>query len=79
MERKRTEIKHVQKEGDTRPFPVQREGREGEACTIPWWLAEAVYEEYSAQYGTDQSLEQMAERNGFGRVEILVFLRGERF
>jgi len=37
---------------------------------IPWRLAEIVYEEYSRRYGTDQSLERIAERGGFGLLEI---------
>ncbi len=64
---------------DNRPFPVQREGRGKEACTIPWWLAEVVYAGYSAQSPQSaklQSLERMAERGGFGREEVLVYLSG---
>ena len=37
---------------------------------IPWRLAEIVYEGYSRRYGTDQSLERIAERGGFGILEI---------
>ena len=68
--------------GDTRPFPVQREGQDGEACTIPWWLAEVVYAGYSAQSpqsAKSQSLERIAERHGFGREEVLVYLKGDKF
>ncbi len=74
---------------DTRPFPIQGEhkdengvfirsadGRAKELlpCTVPWWLAEIAYEEYSRRYGTSQSLEQLAERGGFGRWELLLYL-----
>ncbi|KKL16599.1 hypothetical protein LCGC14_2493940 [marine sediment metagenome] len=37
---------------------------------IPWKLAEVVYAGYSQRYGTDQSLERIAERGGFGILEI---------
>lgn len=73
---------------DTRPFPIQAESpRRNEAgemqyqerCTIPWWLAEEAYKHYSKMFGTRQSLERMAERGGFGRVELLVLLRREKY
>lgn len=70
---------------DTRPFPIQanpghrdKEGRmvyPQQACIIPWWLAEEAYVYYSAKYGKGQSLERLAERGGFGREELLFFLR----
>ncbi len=63
---------------DTRPFKVQ--GLPGQkACTIPWWLAEEVYAEYSKRYGNEQSLERLNERGGFGRGEVLTLLRREDF
>jgi len=69
---------------DTRPFPIQAgcsyrndEGRliYPQKSFIPWWLAEEAYKYYRAQYGTQQSLERLAERGGFGREELLAFLR----
>jgi len=73
---------------DTRPFPIQAEfnrHRDSERrliryCKsyIPWWLAEEAYAYYSARYGTQQSLERLAERGGFGREELLRFLRREK-
>ncbi len=71
---------------DTRPFPIQGEtsyrdsgGRMvyPQQSTIPWWLAEEAYIYYSAKYGKEQSLERLAERGGFGRIELLLFLRRE--
>ena len=71
---------------DTRPFPIQGETsyRDSEGrmiylqkSTIPWWLAEEAYKFYSAKYDTEQSLERLAERGGFGRIELLLFLRRE--
>lgn len=46
-------------------------------CTIPWWLAEIAYKQYSKLYGTQQSLERLHERGGFGREELMSLLRGE--
>jgi len=68
---------------DTRPFPIQQQLRSSHfephhpACTIPWWLAEIAYTEYSRRYGTSQSLERLAERGGFGREELLSLIRRE--
>ena len=65
---------------DVKPFPIQGEHHDRvryPACTIPWWLAEVAYAEYARQFGTDQSIERMAERAGFGRTELMSLLRGE--
>ena len=72
-------------ESMNRPFPIQGEfGKTSEGkridispCTIPWWLAEIAYEYYSAKFGTDQSLERLAERGGFGQKELVSFIRKE--
>ena len=42
---------------------------------IPWWLAEEAYAYYSERFGTDQSIERLAQLGGFGREELLHFLR----
>ncbi len=73
-------------DNDARPFPIQGEtalerDEEGRVfqlspSTIPWWLAEIAYQEYARRFGTDQSLERLAERGGFGRDELLMLLRG---
>ena len=65
---------------DTRPFPIQGNSFSGrptyeKCCTVPWWLAEIAYEYYSSLYGKQQSLEQLAERGGFGRLELVRFIR----
>jgi len=67
---------------DTRPFPIQgnwdmesQPDRTVKSSTIPWWLAEEAYTYYSKHYGTRQSLERLAERGGFGRAELLGYLR----
>ncbi len=66
---------------DARPFPIQGELRAPEGqngrSTIPWWLAKIAYKEYSRRYGSDQTLERIAERGGFGRKELLMFLTPE--
>lgn len=41
---------------------------------IPWSVAELAYGAYSSRYGTDQSLERIAERGGFGPDEMDEFL-----
>ncbi len=41
---------------------------------IPWWLAEIAYSVYVKHYGNDSSLERLAERGGFGIVELLSYL-----
>ncbi len=40
------------------------------AGKIPWRLAVCAYNEYSRLYGTQQSLERLAERGGFGWTEF---------
>jgi hypothetical protein len=37
---------------------------------IDWETAELIYKEYSALYGTGQSLERINERGGFGWAEV---------
>lgn len=64
---------------DNRPFPIQRTFSKEHlkylpVCTIPWWLAEIAYREYQSRFKTSQSLEQLAERGGFGRFELLDLL-----
>ncbi len=41
---------------------------------IPFWLAEEAYRGYSARYGTDQSLERLLSRGGFGDGELDMFV-----
>lgn len=41
---------------------------------IPWWLAEIAYENYNCK--SQQSLERIAERGGFGREELVALIRG---
>ena len=69
---------------DTRTFPIQmgesvladEGGRYFEPPTrVPWWLAEIAYAAYSARYGDDQSLEELAERGGFGRKELVSLIQ----
>ncbi len=73
----------MQRPKDCNPFPIQSESDcknriEYPSCSIPWWLAEEAYKEYSKRFGTSQSLKRLAERGGFGRTELLVFLRKEK-
>ncbi len=66
---------------DNRPFPIQggfcdRPKLYYDPCTIPWWLAEIAYVYYHERYTNDQTLEVLAKRGGFGREELIAFLRG---
>ncbi len=63
---------------DCKQFPIQSEYINKihyPECTIPWWLAELAYKDYSKRYGTSQSLERLAERGGFGRLELVEHLK----
>lgn len=55
-----------------RRFPIQRAG------TVSWEAAEKAYAAYSKQYGTQQSLERLAERAGFGILEFCSLYLGMR-
>lgn len=68
---------------DTRPFPIMGETvteprpiRRLKPSKIPWWLAEVAYEFYHSRHPS-QSLERLAERGGFGRQELVAYLRRE--
>lgn len=51
--------------GETeREFPMQ------DGPPLPWHVAEEIYRVYSDLYGSDQSLERLAERGGFAWEEI---------
>lgn len=66
------------KELRSKPFPIQGElkGRKPRTV-IPWWLAEIAFEHYRNKYGNAQSLERIAERQGFGRQELIDLIRRE--
>lgn len=40
---------------------------------IPWAVAEVAYAKYAMLYGASQTLERMAERGGFGHLEMDTF------
>lgn len=62
----------------TDTFPIQgKETYTGELVRIPWTTAELAYREYSRRYGTQQTLERMAERGGFGVWEIIDLLASQ--
>ena len=63
-------------ERDTRPFNIQGHHPE-KRSTIPWWLAEIAFEEYSKRYGNGQSLQTLHDRHGFGRRELVALIRRE--
>lgn len=69
-----------------RRFPIQGEYADRDigleaipATSVPWAEAEIAYQTYSALYGTQQSLERLAERGGFGRDEFLIYRSGRGF
>jgi hypothetical protein len=57
-----------------RSFPIQGPG--GRREHVPWWLAEVAYAFYSENF-PGQSMEELAERGGFGREELVAFIRRE--
>lgn len=60
--------------GDVKTAPMQRVNSWTGDGRIPYEWAEEAYKEYSAQYGTSQTLERMNERGGFGSEEIIGLL-----
>lgn len=62
-----------------REFPLQsdRHSKPG-PISIPWLIAEQAWAHYSARCGRDQSVERLAERGGFGWVEMDRYLPGWR-
>lgn len=50
---------------EARRFPMLNGPR-----SIEWAVAEKIYVVYAALYGRSQSLERLAERGGFGWVEV---------
>jgi len=55
-------------------FPLQRPLRSDD-WEIGWFIAEEAYKEYKARYPrVNQSLERLAERGGFGCIEIIELL-----
>lgn len=41
---------------------------------VPWDVAAEAYKEYSAQHGSEQTLERLCERGGFGASELAILL-----
>jgi hypothetical protein len=63
-------LEKAEDEVEERRFPIQDCG------TIPWEAAERAYETYVKYFGGNQSLEQWAERGGFGVEEFCLLYRG---
>ena len=69
---------------DTDPFPIQQDSMRDDSgrmihlhrSTIPWWLAEEAFKIYHNHWPS-QSLQELADRGGFGRQELLKLLRNE--
>lgn len=60
-------------------FPIQADhGRhKRSAGSVPWSVAEVAYQTYSKLYGSNQSLERLAERGGFGWSELVNLIQGK--
>jgi hypothetical protein len=54
--------------------PVQKIAGNTGNGRIPFAVAEEAYKEYSAVYGTSQTLERLNERGGFGAEELMILL-----
>ena len=54
-------------------FPIQVQYRDTDNW-IPFEVAEEIYKEYSHKFGTDQSLQRIGERGGFGKMEAIKLL-----
>jgi hypothetical protein len=63
VEKERDELR--QQKVDNKVFPIQQ------GQPIPWHVAEIAYRHYAKAYGTDQSMNRLAERGGFGWTEFL--------
>lgn len=66
-----------------RTFPIQANAFERprpapHPLSIPWSVAELAYSEYAKRHGSDQSLERLAQRGGFGAGEMDTLLPGWR-
>jgi len=64
-------------------FPIMVSYAKGAAVAdpplwIPWRIAELAYAAYSSRFGTDQTLQRLAERGGFGAGEMDTLLPGWR-
>jgi hypothetical protein len=56
-------------------FPLQhKHSPHGERFRVPWAVAEKAYAVYAKRYGTDQSLDMLADRCGFGVLELIMLL-----
>jgi hypothetical protein len=71
-------LEKVERERD-RTFPIQSQrGSAPHPTRIPWEVADLAYSVYSARHGKSQSLELLAERGGFGPIEMDDLLPGWR-
>ena len=59
-------------------FPLQTDKGPLGPLEIPWAIAEEAYAAYVRCYGGEQTLERLAERGGFGWLEMDELLPGWR-
>lgn len=66
---------------DARPFPLQREHRGAARHPqqfVPWGVARRAHQTYERLYHNGQAIERMAERGGYGELELAVFLKAPK-
>lgn len=66
----------LEQESKTGPVSTGRAG--AGSLKVPWSIMERAYGGYSAKHGTDQSLERICQRGGFGESEMDEFAPGWR-
>lgn len=78
----RAENERLHQAMDARRFPIMvemlRHPDPSPVRSVPWALAERAYMAYAVRYGTDQSMERLAQRGGFSAREMDVFAPGWR-
>ena len=65
-------LRVLEKQSVPKWFPIQR------STPIRWHLAQRAYDTYARLYGTEQTLERLAERGGFGLQEFACLFNGHK-
>lgn len=67
----RLEAELARLEAETqRSFPLQHDGGPPHPTSIPWSVADTAYSVYVKRHGPGQTLKRLAERGGFGALEM---------
>ncbi len=59
-------------------FPIQRDRGYGAKLFVPWSIGVEAWDAYAREHGTEQSVEEIARRQGFGESEMDEFRPGWR-